>query len=62
MYSGASEIAIDTQGRIVIPGNLKEYAKIGKKVVVIGAGDHIEIWDFENWTKHSEKISAILSA
>lgn len=62
MYSGASETAIDSQGRIVIPGNLKEYAKIGKKVVVIGAGDHIEIWDFDNWNKHSEKISAILSA
>ena len=62
MYSGASETTVDSQGRMVIPGNLKEYANIDKKTVVIGAGDHIEIWDFENWLDHSEKISQYLSA
>ena len=62
MYSGAVETTIDAQGRIVIPGNLKDYAGIKQKTVVIGAGDHVEIWDVENWNKHSEKISAILSA
>jgi len=31
MFSGASETNIDSQGRIVIPGNLKDYAKIDKK-------------------------------
>jgi len=62
MYSGASEATIDTQGRIVVPNNLKEYAHIDKKTIVIGAGDHVEIWDFDNWTEHSEKISQNLSA
>ena len=62
MYSGAVETTIDAQGRIVVPGNLKDYAGIKQKTVVIGAGDHVEIWDVENWNKHSEKISAILSA
>lgn len=62
MYSGAVETTIDAQGRIVIPGNLKDYAGIKQKTVVIGAGDHVEIWDVDKWSKHSEKISAILSA
>jgi MraZ protein len=62
MYSGAVETTIDAQGRIVVPGNLKDYAGIKQKTVVIGAGDHVEIWDVEKWNKHSEKISAILSA
>ena len=62
MYSGASETTIDSQGRIVIPNNLKEYAQIDKKTVVIGAGDHVEIWDAVNWSEHSEKISQNLSA
>jgi MraZ protein len=62
MFSGAVEASIDTQGRIVLPGTLKDYAGIDKMIVVIGAGDHVEIWNPENWEKHSEKISAELSA
>ncbi|MBW6441298.1 division/cell wall cluster transcriptional repressor MraZ [Patescibacteria group bacterium] len=62
MYSGASETTIDSQGRVVIPNNLKEYAQINKKTIVIGAGDHVEIWDLDNWSEHSEKISFNLSA
>jgi len=62
MYAGASETAIDVQGRIVLTQNLKDYARIDKKTAVIGAGDHIEIWDLEAWDKHLEKISTELSA
>ncbi len=62
MYSGATETTIDSQGRIVIPGTLKSYAHIDKKTIVIGAGDHIEIWNIDNWEKQLEKISQDLSA
>ena len=62
MYSGASETTIDSQGRVVLPSNLKDYAQIEKKTIVIGAGDHVEIWDFDNWSEHSQKISHNLSA
>jgi len=60
MYAGASEVSIDLQGRMVVPANLKDYAGINKRVFVIGAGDHIEIWDFDLWRAHLEKISAEL--
>lgn len=61
LYTSASETGIDSQGRIVIPGDLKEYAGIKKKLAVIGVGDHIELWDYESWKKHLEKISVKLS-
>jgi MraZ protein len=61
MFSGAVEASIDVQGRIVLPNTLKDYAGLDKSTVVIGAGDHIEIWDTKNWGIHSEKISAELS-
>ncbi len=56
LYSGASEAALDDQGRFVIPGNLTDYAGIENEIVVIGAGDHFEIWDPEKWEEHLEKI------
>lgn len=58
MYSGATESTVDTQGRIVLPANLKAYAGIDKRTAVLGAGDHIEVWDLTEWTKHLESISA----
>ena len=62
MYASATETTIDTQGRIVLPGNLKDYAGIAKNTSVIGAGDHIEVWDTKIWTAHLTKISKELSA
>lgn len=62
MYAGAVESTVDTQGRIVLPANLKSYANIDKKTAVIGAGDHIEVWDLDSWNAHLEKISKELSA
>jgi len=56
MYSGASEVAMDRQGRFVLPGNLKSYAGINEKVVVLGAGDHFEIWEESVWTENLKEI------
>lgn len=48
-FSGASEIEIDTQGRISVPVYLKEFAKIKREVVIIGVSERIEIWDKDCW-------------
>lgn len=34
----------DAQGRMILPQNLKQYAKIDRDVVICGAGSHIEVW------------------
>jgi len=62
MYAGASESTIDSQGRIVLPAGLLAYAEINKKTAVVGAGDHVEIWDLDNWNAQIGKISQELSA
>jgi len=62
MFASASETAIDAQGRIVLPNTLKIYAAIDKRTCVVGAGDHIEIWDADAWVAHLDKISAQLAA
>lgn len=57
IYSAACEAVPDSQGRILLPQNLKEYAGIEKNVTVIGAGDHAEIWDEKLWAAESEKTA-----
>lgn len=51
--AGAAEAEVDKQGRILIPGVLREFAGLGKDVVLIGVGNRIEIWDKERLAEAS---------
>lgn len=55
-FARATNIKLDDQGRFVIPGNLLSYAQI-REPIVIGAGDHFEIWDQKIWDKERELLN-----
>ena len=46
----AHEFSPDGQGRIVIPQRLRDFAGLGRDVIVNGALDRIEVWDRERWS------------
>ena len=52
LYSGASDEQPDKQGRVTIPPTLREYARLERDCVVIGAMDKIEIWDAAGWEQY----------
>lgn len=57
LFSGAQELVIDDQGRLVIPKLLTHYMNFSsQKMKVIGVGDHFEIWDESAWEKYLTKI------
>lgn len=56
-FSGAAEVECDKQGRVLIPNNLREHAKLDKDVIVIGVSNRIEIWDKELWAVYNEQIA-----
>lgn len=47
--AGAAAMEVDKQGRILLPGVLREFADITKDVTLIGVGSRIEIWSKERW-------------
>ena len=47
--AGAAEVEVDNQGRILVPGVLREFAGLKKDVVLIGVASRIEIWDRERF-------------
>ncbi|MBI4064959.1 division/cell wall cluster transcriptional repressor MraZ [Candidatus Gottesmanbacteria bacterium] len=56
LFSSAEKVEIDKLGRILLPALLKEYASLTHSVVIIGAGDHFEIWDIKNWRSYQETL------
>lgn len=46
---GACHVEVDKQGRILIPGNLREFAGLTKDVVLVGAAGKIEVWDKDKY-------------
>ncbi len=53
-FAGAADCEVDKQGRILLPAVLREYAGIGKEVVLAGVLNRVEIWSKERWMDNSE--------
>ena len=58
-FSGVAEAKPDTQGRVAIPSNLRDFASLGRDVAVVGVYDHIEVWAAATWRdkKRSGELS-----
>ena len=56
LYGSAYEVSLDRQGRFVLPQPLRESAELGSEVVVVGAGNRIELWSPKRWSKFSEQM------
>lgn len=48
-FSGASEVAVDRLGRLLIPRTLKEFAQIKQDIVIVGVSTRMEVWAREQW-------------
>ncbi len=49
LFSGAAEVELDRQGRILIPHNLREYAGLTEQVIVAGLDTYFELWSHTRW-------------
>ena len=52
ILSGATDIEMDKQGRMLIPQHLREFAKIEKELLVIGVGSRAEVWSQQAWDNY----------
>ncbi|MEC0369941.1 division/cell wall cluster transcriptional repressor MraZ [Paenibacillus chibensis] len=54
-FSGATECEWDKQGRVNLPGNLRQYAKLDKECVVLGVSNRVEIWSKDTWETYFQQ-------
>ncbi len=55
IFSSLVYLEIDEQGRFVIPKSLLDYCQLKERVIIIGVGDHFEIWDSKKWNEYNKK-------
>lgn len=48
----ATELELDSNGRLLLPVLLREYAKLDKRVMLVGQARKFEIWDEIHWESH----------
>lgn len=56
LIGGAVEIEMDSQGRFVLPQNLREYARMSEEIVFLGLNRWAEIWGREAWSERKEYL------
>lgn len=48
----ATDLELDTNGRILLPALLRNYAHLEKEIMVVGQGRKIELWSASEWDNY----------
>lgn len=56
LISGVEVCPLDRQGRILVPPNLREYARLTRDVCLVGAIRSFEIWDRQAYESHRKQL------
>ncbi len=56
LFPRSHEADLDKQSRVLIPASLREYAGLSGKVLVIGAGEWLEIWAPEEYEAETARV------
>lgn len=55
----AADIDMDSQGRLLLPSLLRDYARFDKHVLMVGQGNKFEVWDDAVWQSRREEWLAM---
>ena len=58
MLSSVIELVVDKVGRIQLPIQTLTKYQIGRQVLIIGVGDHFEIWDLTKYNQYESEANA----
>jgi MraZ protein len=54
----AFPVDLDRQGRILIPSQVREAAGLDSRAVIVGCGEHMELWNVERWFEEKAELQA----
>ena len=57
LFGGATEVDLDSAGRVLLPEFLRQYAAIENDAVLVGAGEYFEIWGAAAWSGEERTVT-----
>lgn len=57
MFGGATEVSVDSIGRILLPDFLKDRANLKTKAALVGVQNRLEIWNDKAWTDYKKRVA-----
>jgi MraZ protein len=57
-HGGSFDEKLDSAGRVRLPRPLIEHARLSGPCAIVGAGDHLEIWDAEAWSRAEAELDS----
>ncbi len=54
MVGHATDLELDSHGRVLVPPKLREYAGLTRQAMLIGQGSRFELWDEQHWNERRE--------
>lgn len=51
-FRGISNLELDANGRFLIPKSLMAYAQLDRQAIIVGMGNHLEIWNPELYDQY----------
>ena len=57
-HGNAADVELDSAGRVMLPASHREHAGIDRQVMIVGAGDCLELWDQEAWKAYDSDLTA----
>ena len=55
-YGNSQDAELDAAGRVIVPAFLSEHARLEKEIVIVGAGDRLELWSKDVWSAHQPTL------
>lgn len=56
VFANASDVTLDSNGRILIPPRLREYAHLDGQAIIAGLNTYIEVWSPDTWSEERERV------
>jgi MraZ protein len=54
MVGHATDLPLDGHGRVLLPTELRDFAKLGRYGMLIGQGNRFELWDEARWVERRD--------
>jgi MraZ protein len=55
MVGHATDLELDSHGRVLVPPKLREYAGLSRQAMLIGQGNRFELWDESQWNERRDE-------